>query len=315
MKALCAGMMVCDFFVSSVPFDIMRKDSVNINKPALACGGDALNVAISLSRLGVDVAIAGRIADDTNGQFLLSECEVNAIDTSSVEFDDQFSTAMTIVLIDTNGERHFLTNNEIFAKFEIDDINKDLIRKVDYVYFGSAMSFPLMDDGGIASLFKYAHSLGKTTIMDAAINESNQAENWLDRLSPALHQTDIFFPSLCEAKLITKKEEPNEIAECFSQFGMKAFGVKLGSQGCYVTDFQKEEKIPGFKDIPVIDTTGAGDSFMAGLICSLTKNLDIFKSAEIANAIAALNVGKIGGSSGVPDFEKACQFLKNKKGK
>lgn len=315
MKVLCAGMMVADFLVSPVPIDFIELDTVKINKPILACGGDALNVAISLSKLGMNVAIAGRIADDMAGQFILSECKEYGVDTSSVVFDDQYSTATTVVLIDNTGERHFLTNNEIFSNLEIHDIKKSSINEVDFVYFGSAMSFPKMDDGGIASLFEFAQAKGKTTIMDAAINSSNPADDWLERLSPAFKHTDYFFPSLCEAKMLTGKNDPEEITECFGEFDMKAFGIKLGSQGCFVTDFQKEKLIPGFEDIPVIDTTGAGDSFMAGLICALSRDMDIFASAEIGNAVAAMNIGEIGGSSGVPDFEKACQFLKDSKGK
>ena len=315
MKVFCAGMMVCDYLVSPVPFDVMRKDCIKIFKPTLTCGGDALNVAVSLSKLNLDVAISGRIADDTNGHFLLSECKKYGIDISSVVIDDQFSTATTLVLIDPKGERHFLTNNDIFTKFKFEDIQKNQIDLADFVYFGSVMSFPLMDDGGIEDLFRLAKSKGKTTIMDSAVNESNLNENWLYYLSPALKHTDIFFPSLNEAKVITKKETPSEIAECFSHLNMRIFGIKLGSKGCYVTDFTEEKMIPGIKDIPVVDTTGAGDSFIAGLICALSQKFNVFDSAEFANVVAALNVGAVGGSAGVPDFETANQFLRDYKNK
>ena len=84
--------------------------------------------------------------------------------------------------------------------------------------------------------------------------------DWLPALAPTLRQTDVFFPSIDEARLITGKNTPEEIASCMSGFGMKAFGIKLGKQGCFVTDFARTLYEPALEWMPVVDTTGAGDS-------------------------------------------------------
>ncbi|BBB47589.1 carbohydrate kinase family protein [Pelolinea submarina] len=310
MKVLCVGMMVCDILISPVPDDIMEKDCAKIDSPVISSGGDALNVAVSLSKLGLDASISGRIGADANGEFLLAECDKSGIDTSGVIKDTQYNTAVTYVLIDTSGERHFLTENEIFQNLKFEDIDQQQVAESDLVYFGSAMKMAAMDDGGTARLFQLAHALGKTTVMDAAVNSELSEIDWLARLSPSLQETDIFFPSYSEAKLISHKEEPGEIAACFKDFGMQIFGIKLGQNGCYVTDFQVEKLIPGVKGLPVFDTTGAGDSFMAGMICALSHDFDIFESTRFANVVAAMNIGAIGATAGVPDFDTAQQFLK-----
>ena len=311
MKILSVGMMVCDILISPVPSDIMTRDSFGICKPVVTCGGDALNVAISSSKLGMDVSIAGRIGNDANGAFILSECGKYRIDTSNVVRDDQCTTATSYALIDDQGERHFLSHRDIFSNLVFEDINPIQIERADCVYLGSAMALSSMNDDGIAELFKAAHIKGKMTVMDAAIDEKQTDCNWFERLSSAFKETDVFFPSYDEAKLITGKDDPGEIAETFRKFGMKAFGIKLGSEGCYVTNFHEERIIPGLKNIRVVDTTGAGDAFMAGLICALSHQFDIFQSAEFANVVAALNIGALGGTAGVPDFETVQQFLKN----
>jgi len=309
MKVLCVGMMVCDVLISPVPSEIMKKDCVKINQPVLAGGGDALNVAISLSKLGLKVSIAGRVGNDTNGRFLLSECEKNGIEHANVIIDPTYSTATSFALIDTEGERHFLSENSIFSKIVFEDINQEKIQSADFVYFGSAMALPSMNDDGISRLFHCAHEANRMTIMDAAIDECNRDCNWLGRLSPALSETDIFFPSLEEARLISQVENPKEIAEVFKDFGLKVFGIKLGNEGCFITDFQESRILPGIKNIPVLDTTGAGDSFIAGLICALSHNYDVFDAAAFANAVAALNIGAVGGTAGIPDFKTAQEFF------
>lgn len=310
MKVLCVGMMVCDILLSPVPDDIMTKDCARIDASVRASGGDALNVAISLSKLGLDAAIAGRVGDDFNGDFLLSECKKFGVDASSVVKDSQCGSAVTYVLIGSQAERHFLTENKIFKKLTFEDVAPQQIEKADYVYFGSAMGMASMDANGTARLFQLAHSMGKMTFMDAAINAELTEVDWLSRLSPQLKETDVFFPSYDEAKLISGKEEPREIAACFKEFGMQVFGIKLGQKGCYVTDFQVAQNIPGVKGLPVVDTTGAGDSFMAGMMCALSHDYDIFESTRFANVVAAMNIGAIGATAGVPDFDTALEFFK-----
>ena len=123
MKALCIGMMVCDTLISPVPENILELDSVRIDKPRICCGGDALNVAMGLAKLGCPVSIIGRIGRDSNGSFILKECQQNHIDSSRVIFDQECGTAASYALIDTNGERHFLTEKSVFYRISGTDVS------------------------------------------------------------------------------------------------------------------------------------------------------------------------------------------------
>ena len=310
-KILCIGMLVCDILISTVPDDILSRDSVGIRRPITSCGGDALNVAMGLSKLGADVMISGRIARDTSGAFIEQACQAAGIDTRGLVYDETCATSTTFALIDVHGERHFLTDKEIFSKLVESDVPQSLIDEAEIVYFGSAMALPGMDNGGLERLFRRARSAGKWTIMDAAIDETRTDMDWLAALAPTLRQTDVFFPSIDEARLITGKETPEEIAQCMSGFGMKALGIKLGKQGCFVTDFARTLYVPALEWMPVVDTTGAGDSFLAGFMRGLAQGWDIFCSTEFANTIAAQNVGAFGGTAGIPAFEDALHFFQD----
>lgn len=308
-KILCVGMLVCDILISTVPDDILSRDSVGIRRPITSCGGDALNVAMGLSKLGAKVMISGRIAHDASGAFIERACLEAGIDTRGLVYDETCATSTTFALIDTRGERHFLTDKEIFAKLVESDIPQSLIDEAEIVYFGSAMALPGMDGGGLERLFERARRAGKWTVMDAAIDETRVDRNWLEELAPTLLQTDVFFPSIDEARLITGKNTPEEIAACMSGFGMKAFGIKLGKRGCFVTDFMRSLYVPALEWMPVVDTTGAGDSFLAGLLRGIAEGWDIFRSTEFANTIASQNVGAYGGTAGIPNFEDAVHFF------
>ncbi len=311
MKILSAGMMVCDVLLSPIPDDILQRDSVRIRKPVISCGGDALNAAVSLSKLGQQVTIAGRIADDANGSFIRGICAEHHISMDGVTIDTECPTAVSFALIDKAGERHFLSNTDIFGKLCPDDVSDELIRANDIVYLGSAMSFPKMNGKGIRDLFSRAHKYGKLTAMDAAVNEEIKSDDWFEELRPALSETDIFFPSYAEATVITGLDKPEEIAGRFRDTGVKILGIKLGAEGCYVTDFKTEKRIPGIPDVKVVDTTGAGDSFIAGFLCGIAHQMDPFESAAFAGVVAAKNIEKIGGTAGVPNFEEAMCAYQN----
>lgn len=305
MKVLCIGMMVCDTLISPVPFDILTLDSVSIQKPVVCCGGDALNVAAGLAKLGIKASVIGRIADDTNGRFILNECRRHGVDTSGVVFDQECATAASYVLVDEGGERHFLSEKSAFAKIEGSDVSDKAIKESDIVYIGSAMALKKMDEGGIRDVFSRARSFGKLTVMDAAANREDSRRDWLAYLAPALMETDIFFPSMEEAVIMTGEKEPGKIAQCFEKFALKLFGIKMGAEGCFVTDFRDSRFIKCPEGLPLVDTTGAGDSFMAGLICGMANGMDGFSGAEFASCVAAKNVGAVGGTAGIPRYEEA----------
>lgn len=318
MNILCVGMAVCDVLLSPVPEDIMQLDSAIIAKPVMACGGDALNVALACSKLGAQVALAGRVAADLPGSFIRSRCQDAGILLDNLINDPLCATATTYALLDPSGERHFLTENAIFAEVTDNDVSDTLIKWADIVYFGSAMALDKMNTGGLERLFRRAKSLGKRTVMDAAINPHIRAKNWMETLSGALCYTDIFFPSLSEASEITGETEPRAIAQYFRPFDLAVFGVKLGHQGSYVTDFHKEHFLPPLQGVKVVDTTGAGDSFMAGLLYGLGLGWSAADAATLATIVAGKNIEAIGGTAGVPTFEEVFPLYqsrnKDKKG-
>ena len=100
---LSFGMMVCDTLLRPVDRDVLSRDCTMIEKPVQACGRDALNTAIGLSRLGIPAVMAGRVGDDLNGRFILDQCRKLGIDVSHVVTDPVYATSSSFALIEENG--------------------------------------------------------------------------------------------------------------------------------------------------------------------------------------------------------------------
>jgi sugar/nucleoside kinase (ribokinase family) len=166
-----------------------------------------------------------------------------------------------------------------------------------------------MDAGGTAKLFTKAHKLGKLTVTDFGGEDEDRGDYWLKFLEPVLRETDAALPSYREAVTLTGRKDLAGIRGALAPFGLKILAVKLGNQGCYITDFKQEWRLPVFPQFKAVDTTGAGDSFGAGFVRGLLAGWDPESCGLFASAVAGFNVTKPGATGGIPDFETVRRFV------
>ena len=132
----------------------------------------------------------------------------------------------------------------------------------------------------------------------------------MKNIEDALQNCDIFIPSMQEASIYAASEDTKEICAFFARFPLKIFGIKLGEQGVLVTDFHEKWRIPTlYKEQPV-DTTGAGDAFLAGFVSAWLRGYDIPSSAEIGSAQAYSVLGAVGANASAGTWEDAMKLLK-----
>ena len=121
---------------------------------------------------------------------------------------------------------------------------------------------------------------------------------------------DIFTPNLQEAVALTGLNDPLAIINKIEQLGAQFICIKAGSQGTYFKneDNQLEHIVP--PAVNVIDTTGAGEAFVAGLLYQILKqNRSKRESIKYATICGALACTKIGGPTGMPASSDVSQLL------
>ena len=89
--------------------------------------------------------------------------------------------------------------------------------------------------------------------------------------------------------------------------GVKIVAVKLGGDGCYVTDGRERHCLEAFK-VKVVDTTGAGDAFCAGFLYGLVKKKSLYECGRLGNFAGSRCVMKMGARTGLP-FAKDLEIL------
>ena len=306
MDIYCVGQIVVDVIVKPVEyinFDIKAKEVDNI---FLSIGGDCSNTAIASSKLGNEVGITMQIGKDGFGDFASMEMKKNGIDITGLKVSEKESTSVCIALINKEGKRTFLYYGGANELLSYQDMNISFIEKSKVVHVGGTFLLPSFDGEGASKLFKIAKERNKLTSMDVTWDTNGR---WLEVIKHCLKYFDYFMPSYEEAIKITGKNNPIDMALFLQNEGVKTVIIKMGKNGCYIKDIKREGFYYPSYNVKVADTTGAGDSFVAGFLTGVLKNWDLRKCADFASAVSAYCIQSLGATAGIPGYEDIIKLM------
>lgn len=255
-------------------------------------GGQANHVAAWIAHSGADCTLIGRVGHDLYGDFLLQEADELGVKTV-VEKDQFAETGKIIILVDeATGERSMFTDRGANVKLSVDQIERSepVLSASSSLYISG---YTLFQDETFQAVEK-AKELAQASQVRIAVDPSSTyfLKVHKERLLAFINDVDFFFPNYEEGVLLTGESEPEAIVEALRQI-VKFPILKLGSNGCMV--YQDGPKRIDAKKVQVVDTTGAGDSFIGAFLAEYEKTKDLVGAAEFANGIAAVNVQTYGG--------------------
>lgn len=307
LDVMCLGAAVVDIPLRPVSRDIFDIESYPVDQIAMSVGGDAMNEATIISRLGFKTGLMACIGDDAAGQFILRSCRNDNIDTEGVSIDPDIDTSINIGLVTADGERTFITNrNGSLWKENIEHVNFEKMKQARILSLASIFNCPLLDGKVLVKIFKEAKEAGM--IIAADMIKPRLGET-LDDIREALSYVDYFFPNFDEACLLTGETEEAKVAEKLYECGVKNVIMKIGKRGCFIRNSEGTVIVPACKGITAIDTIGAGDNFASGFIAGLLQGKDIYECGVYANCTAAIAVQHSGATSGVRNKQMVDDML------
>ena len=311
-NVVTAGIMVADIIVKPVE-KFPDKGALDlIDSAEMFSGGNAMTVAVNMSKMGLNAAVIGKIGNDPYGDFLVNCLKEHNVTTDGVVRSDEAQTSVSVVISSSDGERSFLHCKGANAKLRFEDANFDLIDKTNIVFVTGSFVMNDFDGADTVEFLKKCKSLGKTTALDVCW-DANANPDWL--INDAMPYIDLFMPSIDEAKMIAGEDDVEKLADCFLNKGAGAVVIKCGSKGCYIKeDINSEGKLISAIYVEnAVDTTGAGDSFCSGFLAAYSKGYDIYECARFGNAVGACCVMKKGATSGTLTFEETLKFMEENK--
>ncbi|PLS05359.1 carbohydrate kinase family protein [Neobacillus cucumis] len=266
-------------------------------------GSSSAITACVLAGLGHSVYFVGVVGDDPFGHFCINQLNTKGVKTNFVTIDPKLKTGVTLSL-STSKDRALLTYMGAIPKLKKEYLPKGLFQMADHIHFGS---YYLQQDirQKWKEIFSEAKRSGVSTSFDTGWDPDNQWHS--SDLLELLEFTDFFIPSEDELFHILNINQLSDIPENLPQKrGMVA--VKRGKHGSVLFDNNGTSlHVEAFLVNP-IDTTGAGDSFNAGLISGYLANKRGEELLRFANACGALATLRIGGASSVPSMEEVSLF-------
>jgi sugar/nucleoside kinase (ribokinase family) len=304
---VCLGILVADVLGRPIESLPPRGKLALVDEIELHIGGCAANVSIDLSRLGFSTAVLGMVGNDGFGDFVVRTLEAAGVDAGGVVRTDAAHTSATMIMVHADGERSFLHHIGANAAYREEHVDFRRIQESRILHVAGALVMPGIDGEPMARILKRAKQAGVTTSLDTVYDATGR---WMTVLAPCLEHTDIFLPSLEEAKCLTGRENPPDIAKALMDSGVKTVAIKLGERGSYIRTSEAEFWTPAFKVTPV-DGTGSGDAFVAGFLAGLLSGWDLEKTGRFANAVGALCVTALGTTAGVRNMEETLAFMES----
>jgi len=248
-------------------------------------GGKGANQSIAIARAGGVVAHVGKVGYD--GLWMIENMKQDGIDTSNV-FSSTKATGHAIVLVDKFGQNQIIiyggTNHEI-TRDEIDTV------------IGKCSDGDLVLLQNEINNNKYIIECAAEAGLQIIFNPAPMSK---DIFSLDLDCIDMFIINRGEGQVLSGETEPEKIVDAILQkYNKSRVVLTLAENGALYADTERQIKIPGCK-VDVVDTTGAGDTFIGYLIALMQKGYAIEKCLETANRAAALSVTRKGASTSIP---------------
>ncbi|MBO0904259.1 carbohydrate kinase family protein [Jiella sonneratiae] len=307
------------FDVSSVGFlvlDILGRPVTRIPDGGRADYIDEIRMTVAgtAGATGMDCAILGLktrmvscVGEDELGDFLLAKMQGYGMETSMVRRDGRAQTSATILPVRPNGERPALHVPGSAALFSLEEADYAAALDADIVHIGGTGLLKAFDGEPTLAFIKAAKAAGRTTTFD--LIQANPET--VELVKPLLPYIDYFIPSIEEAEEMSGRKGAEDVARFFKDHGVKNAILTLGGAGVYVDPATGDPfRLPAY-DIDVVDTTGCGDSFSAGIIVGLSKGWELRECARFASAVAAKVALGLGSDGKLASFEDTIDAMKN----
>lgn len=332
-EVLCIGQAVIDCITRGQEADRHRENVFRAERIELHIGGDAVNESIALTELGHRAGIACGVGMDAAGNLLRSELELRGVDTRNITVMRELTTPIAQLVVHQDGGRHSINSRatmlEGYVPFlagragsgdggaetpgsragaageeELTETGdgvllppplrmREAMKGVRIVSLASLFRAPLDRAEVIRSLVRAAKEAGAIVSADTKLPTFREVA--VEELADVWPLVDYIFPNEKEAAYYTGETDCAKMAEAFRRLGVRNAIVKAGEDGCYVNGEEGVFHLPALP-VEVVDSTGAGDNFVAGFLSGVLDGEDLRACAERGRARASECISRMGAS-------------------
>ena len=292
-KILVIGSLNMDSVIQT-PYMPKPGETIMGTDISLVPGGKGANQAYAAGKLGGDVAMLGAVGKDSFGNIMIENLKSVGVNVRGIQQLEEIHTGQAYITVNAEGQNSIIViagaNAEVSTKV-IDD-NMELIDKSDIIIM--QLEIPI-------DTVKYVKDIaikkGKLVILDPAPAVAGLPDDFwqgIDYIKP--NETEL---EILAGKPIGTEEELKRSAREMLDRGVKNVIVTLGEKGCLFVSEDEERLIPT-KQVEVVDSTAAGDSFTAAFALSLSKGESVEEAVAFGQKVSGIAVTRKGAQTSVP---------------
>jgi len=270
-------------------------------------GGSPANIALNATKLGLSAAIAAAVGVDSLGDFLVRNLAVAGLDTSMVQRCEE-STSLVLITRSREAPTPIFYRGADY-RLELSPGLEARLLDSSILHFSS---WPLSMEPArscVERLVAGARRSGALVCCDPNYHPSvwkdrSEALAFFGRLLP---EVDVIKPSEDDADRLFGRDKPEAQLRRFLDLGAALVVMTLGKDGAIASDGKETRAYPSLAE-EVVDTTGAGDAFWAGLYAGIVGGRSVDRAIRLGMAVSAIKLGRVGASvsaSSITEIERS----------
>jgi len=261
----------------------------------LGFGGDTLNAAVYMARLGANVDYCTALGDDPWSDAMLQAWQAEGVGTNLIHREPGRVPGLYAIQTGSDGERTFsYWRNESPARQLLQLAGAEQLferlQKFDYLYL-SGITLSLYSEASRQQLWDFLaayRAQGGKVVFDTNYRPQNWpsaecARRCFDQMA---RHVDILLPTLDDEQLFNKNLTLMQCVEHYQALGVGELVVKLGAKGCVIITADQKTVVPT-APVQALDTTAAGDSFNGAYLAARMQGIEPEQAARIAHSCAA----------------------------
>lgn len=291
--------------VSDIP---PGQGSARLDEIRATAAGTAAGTGVDLAKLGADVLCVGAIGADLLGDLLVSALRRHGADPAGLVRKPGVQTSATILPIRPNGERPALHVPGATSKLTLADIDLAAIGRCRALVVGGPDALGEQASHWLPEVAATARAGGALVFVDT-LHQGSPRD--LDRIAGLLALADWFAPNADQLRALTGQADLGDAVSDIRKLGTGGVAVTLGAGGCLVTTESGELAHLEAIAVDVVDTTGCGDGFNAGMIAGLLLGEDPVRAAWLGVACGSLVATGLGSDAGIVSLRQVRGFLRS----
>lgn len=279
-------------------------------------GGAPANVAVAIARLDGDAAFIGRVGQDPLGRFMQQTLKQEQVDTQMMILDEAQRTSTVIVDLDDSGERSFTFMVKPSADQFLETSDLPTFTQGQWLHVCSIALANEPSRSSTLEAMRQIKAAGGYVSFDPNLREEVWANP--EELKPIVREAitlaDVVKFSDDELLFLTGSDTLEQGVEALKPFKNTLVLITQGAKGALVL-FEKTQQLIASQAVSPVDTTGAGDAFVGGLLAKLSQynvwqQLEVIHSAvKWANGCGALATTQKGAMTALPSYQALEEYI------